>query len=360
MKKDRLVLIPALIGLLLFGFYKWVPSGGRTVKDRDLVRASETMARATGALSGCEIPKNVVIDPRADLNRTGWIGRESSPITTSLGNLEAKRTSTNPNFGGLVALLLRQAGVKRGDAVAIGASSSFPALVVASLCAVEALEAKPVVICSLGASNWGGNKPEFSLLEMLQCLRENGILDVRPIALAVGGERDDGSDMSGEGRAFLAEKIERTGIFFLREPDLAANVRQRMSLYSEKAGPGGIKAFINVGGSWANMGTDSAILKLKPGLTDVEDIPALGKRGVIQEMASRKIPVIHLLYVKGLADRYGLPWDPVPLPGPGEGRLFLDSAKSGRPEILLVGIYIGLLLASIALVSRKLPFVSRS
>ena len=35
-------------------------------------------------------------------------------------------------------------------------------------------------------------------------------------------------------------------------------------------------------------------------------------------MAARGVPVIHLLYVKGLADRYGLPWDPVPLPGPGE------------------------------------------
>lgn len=354
MKKDRLILIPALVGLLFFGLYKWVPSGGRPVKDRDLVRASEAMARAAEALSGCARLKNVVIDPHVDLNRTGLIGRESSPITTSLGNLEAKRTTTNPNFGGLAAMLLKQAGVKRGDAVAIGASSSFPALVVASLCAVEALEAKPVVICSLGASNWGANKPEFTLLEMLQCLRENGILDVRPVALAVGGERDNGSDMSGEGRTFLAEKIGNTGIFFLREPDLAANVRKRMSLYNEKAGPGGIKAFINVGGSWANMGTDSSVLKLKPGLTDVAELPAPAKRGVIQEMASRKIPVIHLLYVKGLADRYGLPWDPVPLPGPGEGSLFLGSAKAGCPEIILVGIYIGLMLASVALVSRKL------
>jgi hypothetical protein len=39
-------------------------------------------------------------------------------------------------------------------------------------------------------------------------------------------------------------------------------------------------------------------------------------------MAVRGIPVIHLLYIKGIAQAYGLPWDPVPLPEPGKGAVY--------------------------------------
>ena len=81
-----------------------------------------------------------------------------------------------------------------------------------------------------------------------------------------------------------------------------------------------IAAFVNVGGGWgANMGVDASILELRPGLTEVKKIPPPEKRGVIQEMASRGVPVIHLLFIRGLAERCGLPWDPVPLPEPGQG-----------------------------------------
>jgi hypothetical protein len=37
-------------------------------------------------------------------------------------------------------------------------------------------------------------------------------------------------------------------------------------------------------------------------------------------MSESGIPVIHLLYVKGLAQQYGLPWDPIPLPAAGASR----------------------------------------
>ena len=353
MKKGNPIYVLALVSLVFFGLYKILPSHSGAAKDRDTVAAAETMSRAEQALCACALDKKIPVDGREDLNRTGLIGPETSPITTSLGHLDAKRTTTNPNFAGLVAKLLKEAGVRRGDSVAIGASSSFPALVVASLCAVAAIGAKPVMIGSLGASNWGATNPNFTLIEILDCLRQNRILDVRPVALAVGGEIDNGSDMSEEGRLLLAEKIRRTGIFFLQEPDLGANVQKRLSLYEDNAAPDGIKAFMNVGGSWANMGTDSSVLTLRPGITEVAIIPPAGKRGVIQEMALRKIPVIHLLFVKGLADRYGLPWDPLPLPRPGEGSLFLASGRAALLPIVLAGLYVILMIAALAAFARR-------
>jgi len=360
MSKDRLVFVLALVSLVFFVFVTWIIPESRGIADSDLVNAARTMERGVAALGLCAKNANVVIDPRADPNRTGLVGQENSGITTSLGQLEAKRTTINPNFGGLVAKLLRDAGVRRGDAVAIGASSSFPALILASLSAVRTLGAKPVMICSLGASNWGANNPDFTWLEMLDCLRRAGVFDIEPIALALGGERDDGSDMSERGRILLREKIKASGLFFLEEPNLAENVRIRMELYEERAAPAKLKAFVNIGGSWANMGADSSVLKLEPGLAKVKEIPPPEKRGVIQEMAARGVPVIHLLFVKGLAERFGLPWDPVPLPKPGEGSIFVKTGKAKSGFLFAAGAYLTIcagLFLSLALRNRRSLFL---
>jgi poly-gamma-glutamate system protein len=328
-----------ILSVLFYAIDRFAFPRGPGPAGEPAVRASRLMAAAIDALKPCAAGHGVVVDPSTDLNRTGLIGIEDSPITTSLGQIEAKRTSANPNFAGCVARMLGEAGVGRGDAVAIGASSSFPGMILAALAAVEAIGAEPVVISSLGASNWGANNPAFTQLEILDCLRSAGIVDVRPAALAVGGERDDGSDMSDEGRAIIRKKIRAAGYPVIEEPDLASNVRARMAVYAAGAAGKRIAAFVNAGGSWANMGVDASILELRPGLTEVKKIPPPEKRGVIQEMASRGVPVVHLLFIRGLAERCGLPWDPVPLPEPGEGQGPDSGASVFGTRSILIFLY---------------------
>ncbi len=304
-----------------------------------MLAASLRMERAIGAVRECRESRGIGIEPAADINRTGLIGLETSAITTSLGNLEAKRTTTNPNFAALVTLLLHQAGVRKGSVVAIGASSSFPALIIAALCAVETLEGRGLLISSLGASQWGANRPDFNWLDMLGCLSRPGLLSTRPVALSLGGDQDMGKDMSPEGRAVLVRSGKETGLPFISEPDLEKNVRERLRLFETAAGEMGIQAFINVGGSFANMGTDSEILEVGPGLAAFSQIPPRERRGVIFEMAARRIPVIHLLYVKGLCDRFGLPWDASPLPKAGQGKVFEKKEVDSRTFLILAGAY---------------------
>ena len=46
-----------------------------------------------------------------DTHKTGMIGDEYTPITTSLGSEEAKRTTANPDMAALLVQMLTEAGV---------------------------------------------------------------------------------------------------------------------------------------------------------------------------------------------------------------------------------------------------------
>lgn len=342
----------ALLSLVYLLLVRLLPVPDPAVR-AEMTEASRLMARATAAIKDRRVSGGIPVDPRTDPNGTGLIGLEGSAITTSLGSLEAKRTTTNPNFAGLVVALLHEGGVRKGDAVAVGASSSLPALVVATLSAAKTMGLRPLVISSLGSSEWGANIPEFNWTDMEDCLRAAGVLDTSPLARAVGGDEDVGRDMGPEGRALLESRIRASGIPFIEEPDLERNVGFRMRLYREGAEGRPIKAFVNIGGSWANIGTDAEVLKLRPGLADDVFVPPPGERGVLQAMAAERIPIIHLLNVKGLCERYGLPWDPRPLPGPGEGRLFRDVSARTLPGALLAAAYVLAVVVVMALAGRR-------
>lgn len=336
---QRTILILCALSLLFFLLARYVPFEREDSLRNEMKRASEIMAEALTEINRCQKEKDISVDKRNDINQTGLIGVEFSPITTSLGSLKAKRTTTNPNFAALIVFLLKRAGVKQGDTIAVGASSSFPALIVAALSAAKAMNVRPLMICSLGASQWGANLAGFHWLHMQDCLQRAGIFTTLPIAISLGGEKDTGMDMSQEGRSLLLRKARESGILFLHDPNSMRNVKERMRIYEEHAGKEGIKAFLNIGGSLSNIGTDSEILKLKPGLVRVKYIPPPEKRGVIHKMALQKIPIIHLLFIRGLVKRCKLPWDPIPLPKPGEGEIYQLARATQASFLIIAGSY---------------------
>ncbi len=343
--------LTAGLSLLFFGLFKFIPFGALPERGV-MVQAAEIMLASERALIGCREQKKVLPDAAADPNRTGLVGVETSPITTTLGNLEAKRTTTNPDFAGLLVRLLNEAGVKEGEAIAVGGSSSFPALLLAVLSAAKAMNVDALFICSLGASQWGANDLRFFWLDMYSCISKKIDIGGKVIALSIGGEGDTGRDMSEEGRRFLMNEARKSGLPIIEEPDLPRNLERRFGLYEESAGGKRIAAFVNIGGSWANMGTDASVLGLKPGSTKVRAIPPSERRGMVQEMARRRVPIIHLLNIKGLTVRYGLPWDPSPLPRPGEGDVYRRSPGSNPLVMILIGAYFILAVCALALFRR--------
>jgi len=50
--------------------------------------------------------------------------------------------------------------------------------------------------------------------------------------------------------------------------------------------------------------------------------------------------MIHLLYIQGLVDSYGLPWDPVPLPDVGDGHVYRNVDQDHPLFLLLAAVYL--------------------
>lgn len=349
-----------LFGLSVMAYLlaAWIPAREVAPLKEEMVLASRIMAEASSAVRECREERSLRIDLSADINRTGWIGERLSGITSSLGSVEAKRTTANPNFAGLLVLLLRHAGVRKGDAVAVCASGSFPALVAATLSAASVIEVEPLVLLSLGASQWGANIPGFHILRIHRCLRSRGIFRWTPVAVSLGGEKDAGGGMEDRARHRLLREIAASGIPFLDETLLEPAVEARLQLLERSAGSKRISAFVNIGGSWSSLGQDPRVLEIPPGLVTIEDFPPKPDQGLIYAMAARGIPVIHLLYIRGLAKKYGLEWDPVPLPEPGEGALYRNLRTERCSFFLIAGVYLGLVgLVGVILSRRPIGFV---
>jgi poly-gamma-glutamate system protein len=321
-KLKWLIVIAGIISIVAFLSVKIFTSEHPLPYSDKMITAAQIMGKAISTIRSHCNNAGIKIDETIDPNQTGLIGSESSPIATTLGNLEAKRTTTNPNFAALVVRLLDEAGVSPGDTIAIGCSASFPALMIATIAAAQSIKVHPIIIISLGTSSYGATNPDFNLLNIYEVLFQKDIFTIQPSAISLGGDRDVGQDFDPEIKARLVQKIKNSGLPFIYEPNLENNIARRMKIFEGNSSKTRIAAFINIGGSYANVGTSELVLKLKPGLNELRSFPPKAERGVLFEMAARKIPIIHLLYIKGLALRYGLPWDPIPLPEPIESGSF--------------------------------------
>lgn len=311
----RRILILAVMTFLFFVLYSLIFQNSNLSATSDtilMLRARELMGHVIETIRKEREERDLTIDKTIDPNGTGLIGREYTPLTTTLGHLEAKRTTVNPDTAAMICGIFLEAGLNPGDSVAIGSSASFPGLLIATLSACRVLELNPITFISVGASQYGANNPDFTIIDQMKLLeREFGAVFVADAA-SMGGNNDIADDLEEDIRQFILGKIRTAGYRLIHEKDFEQNVRVRMELYDELS-RSPVKLFINIGGAEANMGTSFEVLNLEPGMNrQIETIPPKEQRGVIYAYAARQVPVLHLLYVKGLCLKYGLLWDPIP------------------------------------------------
>ena len=151
---------------------------------------------------------------------------------------------------------------------------------------------------------------DFTILDIYELLFSKNVIGKRPLAVSLGGTNDTGQEFEEGVKERLRSKIQASDLPLILENDLQSNVSERERVFFGSSETS-IKAFINTGGSYANMGSSTLILRVKPGLTGTIAMPDKKSRGMIFSMIDKGIPVIHLLNLQGLVGRYKLRWDPV-------------------------------------------------
>ena len=310
------------------------------------IEAARIAKNAAEFLKEFRLQKGVFIDAVNDPNGTALIGQDITPITTDRGYIEAKLTATNPNFAAVVVEMLKNAGLEKNDKVAVAFTGSLPGLNIAVHAALQTLKLKPIIITSVGASNWGANDPYYTWLDMENVLFKEGIIENKSIAASIGGGLDVGRGLSPEGRQLIIDAIERNKIEFINEEHLENSIQKRIDIYDKYREKNNIKAFINVGGGISSLGSTENDKFIPSGLSMSLPMMNYPRRGVLIRMAEENIPIIHLLNINQLARKYGLPISPTPLPVPGEGQVFVQR----RYSVILTVVLTLFLTAAIAFV----------
>jgi poly-gamma-glutamate system protein len=316
-------------------------------------KAAELMKISLQTIKEEQLKRNILVDQKIDPNQTGVIGADFTKITTTLGNLDSKRTSSNPAFAALMIKYFKEINLTKGDVIAIGASGSFPGLIIAVLSAAKTMEIEPLIIYSVGSSQYGANIPEFTFVSMLDILNERGIFPYRLLAISMGGILDQAQGMYYPDSREIIEKIIRdSGVYFININNMTENIKHRMKLYNQEAAEQDIKAFINIGGATPNYGKTDASLNYPNGLvTNGPEIPEHSERGLIFEYQNLGVPVIHLLNIRELALRNGIPIDPIPFPEIGAGGVYQQ--KIYKKELIFLVIVAELLYLFWALKRNK-------
>ena len=286
------------------------------------VNAAGQMAKAMEMLKEVRLEKGVFVDIENDPNETGLVGSQFSLTTTDEGDLDAKLTTLDPNFSAAMVELLHQAKLQSGDSIAVMLTGSMPGANMAMFIACDAMNIHPVVITSIGASQWGANDPDMTWLDMEKLLFENGFISTRSIAASIGGRNDQGRLLSPKGRELITDNISEHGMPLIKGEGLRDNIQKRMVHF----GNNNYKAVVNVGGGVASLGTSFNLRLLPPGVVYRNDIEAISRKGGIEgtvvKFVKQNMPLIHVLNIQKLTENLGMPFAPIPLPEIGLGSLY--------------------------------------
>ena len=341
-RSSALMALAAALSLLAVGSVELFPSPQSLSDQNEMRLAAKKANEAFQVIKSERLKRGIEIDPVTDPAQSGMLGELISPVTSNHGVLPAKQATVNPNFAAVVVEMLKQAGLKPGDTVAVGFSGSFPALNISVIAALETLDVKPLIISSASGSQWGANHPDFLWLDMEAALKEAGVISTRSIAASLGGVDDRGVGMPDQGIELLRAAVDRNELFFIEPKDLTEAIDERMRLYREHAQGDAIKAYLNVGGGTASVGTHEGKAQFEPGFNRHPPVGIDLVDSVMARFAAEDVPVIHMVQVADLAARYGLPLQVTAMPKVGEGGVYSPQkysrslAAGGLLIILLV------------------------
>lgn len=320
-KSTPTLVIMAVVAIALYLLSEFSRVDVKAKFYEEKILASEIMRGALEVIREHRAEKGVFNEEYGDPLAAVMIGQKYSIITTEEGLLASKLTALNPNFAAAIVEMLKEAGIGKGDKIAVAMTGSFPGLNIALLSACKVLGVEPVIISSLGSSSWGANDEDFTWLDIESLLRDRGIFEYKSVAASLGGGHDSGFGLSQLGRKLLQDNAEKHNVPLIEHDDLNMSIDKRLEIYGSIDN---YSAYVNIGGGIASLGhpansdiIDSGLnLRLMP-----RNYPGIG---VINHFGAR-LPIIHLANIDRLRRQYDLPLAPDPLPQSGTGTVFVTT-----------------------------------
>ena len=262
--------------------------------------------------------------------KTGMLGAEYTAITTTIGNLDSKKTSLDPNFAAVYIKMFSQLYLEKGDEIVINMSGSFPMLDISCIMAAEEYGLKPFIMVSVGASSYGATNPAFTIFDMLQYLYQEKLINSKIDVVSLGGSSDIGENF-GEfndyyDRDLLIERIKASDATFLYEKDFDKNIETRLKIINEKCKD--VKLFVNIGGNSVGLGTNESAYYKSNGIIHSNKYKKSNSskegEGLIEKFLRSGVNVIQMLNLKQITSDYGLKYGIDELPNVGDGDTYYE------------------------------------
>ncbi len=236
-------------------------------------------------------------DTETNIKYKALIGDEFTDITTTLGSLEAKEISTNPEFAALIVKYLTDSNIDSTQKVGVILSGSFPSLAISSLAAIQTLNAKAIIFSSLGASMFGANQEGATWLDIENYLINNAGLKYKSYLVTLGAEADNGGGLREEGIKLLKTTAAYYNFDLYLPHSINESIEKKINILLKN----NIDLLINIGGNQTGLGACVHSLLIPNGLHKRIESCNDEDRGIIMRLNEKSIPFINLLNIKNLA-----------------------------------------------------------
>ena len=248
---------------------------------------------------------------KLDMYGTGLFGTNNSSITTIQDYdslmVKSKLLTTHPNFAAMIVEFFYDAEINAGDTIAVSMTGSFPGANIALLSACEIMGVVPVVISSAGSSSWGANREAFSWPAIESFLYDEKFIKKKSIAYSMGGDNDNGDNLSDTGIELL-ESIIPNDVVFVNRLNLLDNIGEKIELFSDNCTD--YSMYVNIGGGASSLGPGDDKDTLQVGLLNILDMEDLRFDGfensiAYQFLKKESIPMLNIKNItKLVSDSY--------------------------------------------------------
>jgi len=325
--KLYLILLAALLSLLIIEiFFTKIEGRVDHNKMREAVSLTENWFNDIAKMKK---ERNISSDAKTGIRYSSLIGDEFTDITTTLGSLEAKEISTNPEFAALMVKYLSDAGIDSSQSIGIILSGSFPALAISTFAAVQTLKLNAIIISSIGASMFGANQLGATWIEMEKYLILNGNLKYKSSIITTGAEDDNGGGLSEEGLELMENTAEHLSIKLYMPASLEESIQKKLNFFLEN----NVRLIVNIGGNQTVLGGCVHSSNIPNGFQKTYKSCRHSNRGIIAWVSEKNIPFINLLNIKKLAIENDISINPSVVPS---GSIYMARKTEKFPALLFI------------------------